>query len=115
MFELKGSKSKFVRGEIEKIIIEKDNITIAFKEGYEEERTEKDKDGKDMIIKVFVPVGSDHIILKGSDYTSFLSDFDKAEDKFSPAEISVIAAKTPKVVPVGEPIEKPVESIKPIK
>jgi hypothetical protein len=80
MFEYSGSKSVFNRAKVKQIIIEQDNTTIAFEEGYEE-------DG------VFVPVGADHIILKDQDHLDFLKEFDKAEDKFEPAKTAVPVMK----------------------
>ena len=56
MFDYKGSKSIFNKAEVEKIIIEGDNITIAYKEGYEE-------NGK------FVSVGADHVDFKDDAFT----------------------------------------------
>jgi len=61
MFDLKGSKEIYNKGNIKQIIIDKDSITISFEEGYE------DKDGN------FVPVGSDHIILTEEEKNNLLS------------------------------------------
>lgn len=49
MFDFTGSKSIFNKAEIEKVIIEGDSVTIAFREGYEE-------NGQ------FIGVGSDHVM-----------------------------------------------------
>ncbi len=76
MFDIKGSKSIYNKAEIERIIIEKDNVTIAFKEGYAED----DK---------FIGVGSDHIILKDEKFTKFLANMNASRDKFEIARLAV--------------------------
>jgi len=86
MFDIKGSKLIYNKAEIESIIIEADNVTIAFREGY----AENDK---------FVGVGSDHIILKGETLTKFMAALDVAEDKFTTAAETVFnARKEPELI-----------------
>ena len=57
MIDITGSKSIFNKAEVEKIIIEGNNVTIAFNEGYDDAGT-------------FVPVGADHLCCTMADITS---------------------------------------------
>jgi len=82
MFDYRGSKSIFNKAEVEKIIIEGDNITIAYKEGYEE-------NGK------FVSVGADHVDFKEDSFTE--AYFISPEDKESVCKRYIEEYKTKKV------------------
>ena len=57
MIDITGSKSIFNKAEVEKIIIEGNNVTIAFNEGYDDGGT-------------FVPVGADHLCCTMADITT---------------------------------------------
>jgi hypothetical protein len=93
MFNIIGSKSIFNKAEIKKVIIESDNVTIDFQEGY--------ADGD-----AFAAVGSDHICLKDviadaeadppvealAEFSNFMAGYSAAEDKTAYAE-AIVAQK----------------------
>ena len=55
MFDLKGSKEIYNKGNIKQIIIDKDSITISFEEGYE------DKDGNFVLCGSLVAGGGNSL------------------------------------------------------
>ena len=84
MFNITGSRSVYDKAEISRVIFEGSNVTIEFQEGYSEN-------------DVFVPVGSDHILLTGQDAIDATDAFSGAEDKTAVAEQLVAAARPPAV------------------
>lgn len=86
MFDYKGSKSIFNKAELDKIIIQGDNITIAYREGYEEE-------GK------FISVGSDHIDFVDD---NFINKYSKSKDKETFLQEKIAESKVTKVEEVDE-------------
>lgn len=89
MFDYKGSKSIFNKAELEKIVIDGDNITLSYKEGYEE-------DGK------FIAVGADHIDFSDND---FLNKYNSYGDKEEFISGIINNIKNPPVKEVGEVVE----------
>lgn len=82
MFEFTGSKSIFNKAEIEKVIIEGDSVTIAFREGYEE-------NGQ------FIGVGSDHVMVPSSEVNTFLAAY--TQNGVAAAEAIVAEARLPAI------------------
>jgi len=101
MFDIKGSKLIYNKAEIERIIIEADNVTIAFREGYA--KAGEVVDGVNEPDK-FIGVGSDHIILKGEDLAKFMSEYDAAVDKFEMVALAVANARKEPIIMEPDPI-----------
>lgn len=93
MFDITGSQEILNKAELKRIIIENDNVTLEYREGY-------------AVGEAFVPTGVDHIMLKDipgdanadppvaaiNDFTDFLTGYSTAEDKNAYAA-GIITAK----------------------